>query len=352
MGSWYLGRKLLVDMQKTSLLIALFLSLAIYGQTLPEVLDEERQGNAFRAVFYNIENLFDTLDNASVQDEEFLPNAEKQWDSRKYRIKISNMAKAIRSVGGWQAPELIGLVELENRKVLLDLTAHTALRSGNYEIVHYDSDDPRGIDAALLYNTELFSVIYSKPIKMRLEDVNTRDILYVKLLVAQKDTLHVFVNHWPSRRGGKEQSEAKRVKAANILRGVVDSILADNPLANILAMGDFNDAPADKSMLVLAGASSAHSLTNLMATMPNTQGSHKYNGMWDYLDQLLVSPSMLSQTSGLGLKHEMAYVFNVDFLVESDDRYGDFVPFRTWKGPVFIAGFSDHLPVFVDITYR
>ncbi len=339
-------------MHKTSLLIALFLSLAVYGQTLTEVLDEERQGNTFRAVFYNLENLFDTIDNAHVQDEEFLPNAEKQWDSRKYRIKVSNMAKAIRSVGGWQAPELIGLVELENRIVLLDLTAHAALRSGNYEIVHYDSDDPRGIDAALLYNTELFSVLYSRPIKMRLENVNTRDILYVKLLVAQKDTLHVFVNHWPSRRGGKEQSEAKRVKAANILRGVVDSILANNPLANILAMGDFNDAPLDKSMLILAGEEGIRSLANLMASLPNTQGSHKYNGMWDYLDQLLVSRSIVGQTSGLGLKHQKAYVFNADFLIETDDRYGDFVPFRTWKGPVFIAGFSDHLPVFVDIRYR
>ena len=339
-------------MRKTSLITALFLSLWVSGQSLQEVLDEERQGSAFRAVFYNLENLFDTLDAAGVQDEEFLPNAEKNWDSRKYRIKVANMAKAIRSVGGWYAPELVGLVELENRKVLLDLVDHPALKSGNYEIVHYDSDDPRGIDAGLLYNKELFEVIYAKPIKMRMENVRTRDILYVKLITAKKDTLHVFVNHWPSRRGGKEQSEAKRVMAADVLRSVIDSILENNPSANILAMGDFNDAPTDKSMLVLAGDGDDTSMNNLMATLPKTQGSHKYSGNWDYLDQLLVSQSILSNNSRLKLKHQKAYVFNVEFLIESDERYGDFVPFRTWKGPVFIAGFSDHLPVFVDITYR
>jgi predicted extracellular nuclease len=339
-------------MRKSSLITALFLSLWVSGQSLQEVLDEERQGSAFRAVFYNLENLFDTLDAAGVQDEEFLPNAEKSWDSRKYRIKVANMAKAIRSIGGWQAPELVGVVEVENRKVLLDLIDHPALKSAYYEIVHYDSDDPRGIDAALLYNPELFKVIYAKPIKMRLENVRTRNILYVKLIAAKKDTLHVFVNHWPSRRGGKEQSEAKRVKAADILRGVIDSILENNPAANILAMGDFNDAPTDKSLIVLAGEGNNKALNNLMATLPKTQGSHKYSGNWDYLDQLLVSQALIANNAGLVLKHQKAFVFNVDFLVENDDRYGDFVPFRTWKGPVFIAGFSDHLPVFVDITYR
>lgn len=338
-------------MLKSSFITALLLSIAASGQTLPEVLDEERQGSAFRAVFYNLENLFDTLDAAGVQDEEFLPTAEKKWDSRKYRIKVANMAKAIRSVGGWNAPELVGLVELENRKVLLDLIDHPALRSGKYDIVHYDSDDPRGIDAALLYNTDLFEVIYAKPIKMRMENVRTRDILYVKLIMAKTDTLHVFVNHWPSRRGGKEQSEAKRVMAADILRSVIDSVLANNSSANVLAMGDFNDAPTDKSMLILAGEGS-NALNNLMSTLPKTQGSHKYSGAWDYLDQLLVSQALQNNTSGLVVKHQKAFVFNVEFLVESDERYGDFVPFRTWKGPVFIAGFSDHLPVFVDITYR
>lgn len=321
------------------------------AQDLQSVLDEERDGSTFRVLFYNVENLFDTIDDINIQDEEFLPNAEKQWDSRKYRLKVSNMAKAIRSAGGWQAPELVGLVEIENRRVLYDLINHQALKSGNYEIVHYDSDDPRGIDAALLYNRELFEILYSKPLKIRTENVRTRDILYVKLVAGNVDTLHLFINHWPSRRGGKEQSEAKRVMAGEILKSAVDSILRVNPRALLVAMGDFNDAPADKSLGVLT-APSATSLINLMATLPTTQGSHKYNGAWDYLDQLLVSEPLARGDCGFSIKHGRAFILNSNFLMEQDDRYGDFVPFRTWKGPVFIAGFSDHLPVFIDITYR
>jgi len=338
-------------MSKIALVIVWFFSISSMAQEMKAVLEEERQGEAFRALFYNVENLFDTIDNSGVQDEEFLPDAKKQWDTKKYRIKVANLAKAIRAAGGWQPPELVGLAEIENRKVLYDLANHGALKSGNYEIVHFDSDDPRGIDVALLYAKDQFFVLYSAPIKMHDDNVRTRDILYVKLLVESKDTLHVFVNHWPSRRGGKEQSEAKRVMAAEVLKNVVDSLLSSNNKANILVMGDFNDSPTDKSLGVLT-VQPLNSLVNLMAALPNSQGSHKYNGIWDYLDQLLISEAIANGDSGLKLKHRKAFVFNISFLVEEDDRYEDHVPFRSWKGPAFTAGFSDHLPVFIDITYR
>ncbi len=320
------------------------------AQDLQEALEFDRTDKAVRVVFYNVENLFDTIDDAKLRDEEFLPNSEKNWNTPKYRLKIANLAKTIRAVGGWKAPELVGMAELENRLVMLDLAAHPVLAAANYEVLHYDSDDPRGIDVGLLYNRELIEVLYAEPIKMRMENVRTRDILYAKLLVADVDTLHLFINHWSSRRGGKEQSEPKRIAAAEIVKMHTDSIQKHNANAAILVMGDFNDEPIDESLMTLTAAEE-FPFINLMAEMPVTTGSHKYRGVWSYLDQILVSGCMLDQCGNLGIR-ERAYVYSDSNLLEEDERYGDFYPYRTWKGPVFSAGFSDHLPVFVDVIYN
>ena len=320
------------------------------AQTLEEALEQDREGKAIRVVFYNVENLFDTIADAGIQDEEFLPKSDKQWNTVRYRTKIANLAKTLRAVGGWQAPEIIGLAEIENRTVLIDLIQHNVLATTNYGIVHYDSDDPRGIDVGLCYNQDLLEAVYAEPVKMRAENVRTRDILYVKFLVNQQDTLHVFVNHWPSRRGGQEASQHKRLFAAERLKNKTDSILQQDRNANILAMGDFNDTPRDTSLRFLTNTTNLP-LLNLMTALPETSGSHKYRGVWDYLDQILVSQSLMDNEI-LQLSYPQGYVFKQPFLLEDDEKYGDFYPMRSWKGNFFISGFSDHLPVFVDVIYK
>jgi predicted extracellular nuclease len=332
-----------------------FLSLIVanlFAQSLEEAIERDRTNNSVRVVFYNVENLFDTIADANVADEEFLPNAVKAWDTKKYRIKIANTAKTIRAIGGWQAPEIVGLCEVENRSVLLSLANHNSLKGAAYNVLHFDSPDPRGIDVGLLYNSKLVHVLYARPIQVEMPNSRTRDILYAKLLIQQKDTLHLFVNHWSSRSGGKEESDYKRIAAAKTVKISTDSIYQKNENANILVMGDLNDGPRDESVKVLTEKSLTHSLNDLMENLPVTEGSHKYRGVWDYLDQILVSSSLLENAAGLQLVESSAYVGKLDFLLEEDDRYGDVYPKRTWKGDVFVGGFSDHLPVFCDLHFK
>lgn len=312
---------------------------------------EQPRENSFRVAFYNVENLFDTVADAKIRDEEYLPQSEKNYNSRKYRIKVANIAKTIRAIGGWQAPEIVGLAEIENRSVLIDLIDHNALQKANYGIVHYDSKDPRGIDVALLYSKKLATVLYARPITVEMEHSRTRDILYAKLLLKQSaDTLHVFVNHWSSRWGGKQASEYKRIAAAKTLKKVTDS-LQINGVKNILVMGDFNDAPRDNSLGLLTNQTGNLPLKNLMLNLPPTRGSHKYKGVWDYLDQILITQSLKNETSKLHVRNNRAYVFTADFLSTNDEKYGDIYPYRSWKGSYFTGGFSDHFPVFCDLVF-
>jgi len=318
---------------------------------LDDVIERDREGSAIRVVSYNVENLFDTIADGSNNDEEFLPHAEKNYNSSKYFHKIGNLAKVIRGVGGWRAPEIVGLIEIENRGVLLDLVSHASLKKGNYKIAHFDSPDPRGIDVALLYDSTIASVLHLEPITIAEENLRTRDILYVKLLVAQKDTLHTFVNHWSSRRGGKEASSYKREIAAGILKTFTDSIQKQHAHANILIMGDFNDSPVDPSIQLLVAAKD-FSLINLTDGFSATQGTYKYRGVWDVIDQIIVSPNLLLQDSELKVLDNRAYIYQKDFLLVEDEKYGDYYPKRCWRGNFYNGGFSDHLPIFVDISFK
>ncbi len=340
-------------MRKLLIGFSIFISmLSLSAQTSNAIVEKERGDSIIRVVFYNIENLFDTVADANIADEEFLPTSTKNWDTRKYRTKIANISKTIRAVGGWEPPEIIGLAEIENRSVMLSLAEHPSLSKANLEVLHYDSKDPRGIDVGLLYNSQKVEVLHSEPIKVRMKNSRTRDVLYAKLYVFQKDTLHVFVNHWSSRRGGKDASEYKRIAAANTVKTFTDSIQENNNQANIVVMGDFNDAPTDNSLDVLCSAENQFALVNLMSDLPPTEGSHKYRGVWDYLDQILVSKNTVKATSKFVIDDGAAHVFKEDFLLVEDDRYGDTYPKRTWKGDFFVAGFSDHLPVFCDFLLK
>lgn len=298
-------------------------------------------GQSHTVLFYNAENLFDTIDDPLKNDNEFLPQAEKHWNSYRYYHKLSSIYKTIAACGKWEFPAVVGLCEVENRKCLEDLCLYTPLSKAEYRIVHYESPDMRGIDVALLYNPNIVTVLSSRAITPAFsnKDIKTRDILYVRGLM-DTDTVHFFVNHWPSRRGGQQASEPKRIAVAQTLKSVADSILHVNPKALILAMGDFNDQSEDKSIALLS-----ESLVPSLPEKESAPGSLKYRQAWQTFDLFLASPELLKQ------KCSAHYIIaNHDFLLINDQKYLGTKPFRTYAGPRYLGGYSDHLPIYIQIN--
>ena len=230
-------------MKKTRLLVLLFFTLSIcYGQ---------KKDSDFMVMFYNVENLFDIVDNPETSDEEFTPGSEKKWDEEKYEKKLKDISDVIKAVGKKELPEIVGLCEVENQKVLQDLVDTRSLRRGNYGIIHYDSPDSRGIDCAFLYRTEKFTVSNSRSVPVIFpfdSSLTTRDILYVEGTTNEGETLHFFINHWSSRAEGERESQPKRMFCAVTLRKEVDAIMNRDPEARILIMGDLNDEPSNRSV--------------------------------------------------------------------------------------------------------
>lgn len=329
-----------------------FLLLFLLFQ-LPVCLQAQEKERRFSVAFYNVENLFDTLDDPAIDDEEFLPSGKNQWTGERYRRKLRQLSRVIDSLGG--GPGILGLCEIENRAVLEDLVREGLLREKNYGIVHINSPDARGIDVALIYRKKNFTVTGSRAIPVRFEEdpgFRTRDILMVKGKWDNQE-LFVFVNHWPSRRGGEEESRPKRMAAARSLRRVTDSLLKANPDVRFLIMGDFNDEPGDASISKELGAGSDPSekgVFNAMASLAAAgQGSHSYRETWNMLDQIMVSPG-LRGGKGLAWVPESAGVYRPFWM---HDRYAKHpgAPYRTYAGPRFIGGFSDHYPVFGYLRY-
>ncbi|MCK4569201.1 MAG: hypothetical protein KAT76_02870 [Bacteroidales bacterium] len=317
-----------------------------------------QHAESIRFVFYNVENLFDIEDDSLTADEEFTPEGDKVWNINRYHEKVDNIARTLTAVGEWELPALAGLCEVENRAVLDDLTAHRLLSAAGYEVIHRDSPDRRGIDVALLYKTAFFSPIESVWIHVTFPiDTNmvTRDILYVKGLLFQMDTIHIFINHWPSRWGGVEASLPKRVAVASILRKYTDSLFVAEENPNILIAGDLNDNPCDSAVHKVLGARKNHDgrageLYNLMFPLylGGKEGSLKYRADWEIYDQIIVSASLLDKT-GLQVKNGKASIFSSEYLLKEDEKYLGVKPFRTYAGPRYLGGFSDHLPVFIDL---
>jgi hypothetical protein len=325
--------------------------------------------NRVRIVFYNTENLFDTHKDSVKNDIEFTPGAIRRWNPKRYYKKLNNISKVIIAAGEWEAPGIIGLSEVENKIVLLELIHKTPLKKFDYSIVHFDSPDERGLDVALLYRPEIMKPLFCKPIQIRLPNdsaFRTRDILYVKCFLINKDTLHLFVNHWPSRRDGKEVSEKRRIAAASILKEKVDSLNAVNKNANIVIMGDFNDEPADSSIAKVLKATCDCGLSTMDYGLINLMCQNKAAGEWTYryninnklfspqndiLDQLIVSCNLLSNPKGFIVKDKRAYIFKKDWLLLKDASGND-KPFSTYKGMKYSGGFSDHLPVYMDIMWK
>jgi len=315
----------------------------------------EKVANQISLGFYNVENLFDTQDDPDTDDAEFLPGSDREWTTERYADKIQKLSTVISRLGN-SLPTIVGLSEIENRAVIEDLANANALKNGNYDIVHYQSSDERGIDVGMLYRKKQFKVIYSKPIFVPLpaSERPTREILYVKGKVIKGPELHVFVNHWPSRYGGMEQSEFKRISAAKTLKHVIDSIKTTDADALILCMGDFNDYPYNTSIASILKSDSLNSnseLVNLMSGLERTQrGSYNYKGEWGFLDQIIVSRSLVDQVLP-DVIPDSTRPFFFDDMLYINKEYGDTKTNRTYGGTKYFGGYSDHLPVYTILSY-
>lgn len=335
-------------------ILFVFISLSIFAQ---------QNTDSYKILFYNVENLFDTVDDSLKNDEEFLPEGERFWNKYKYYTKLNNIYKVIIAVGGWNPPAIVGLCEIENGKVINDLVNNTPLNKFEYKIIHEESPDRRGIDVGLLYRKELFHPISHEAIPINFPnkpESKTRDILYVKGIANKIDTLNIFINHWPSRWGGQLESEERRIFVASVLKAKTDSIFNSNPKSNIIITGDFNDYPNNKSIKNILNALQNfekienNQLYNLSSNLNKSTniGTHKYQGEWGVLDQVIVSGHLLNNQNKVFTSLNDIKIFNADFLLEPDEGYYGFKPKRTFIGYKYNAGFSDHLPTYLILNFN
>ncbi len=309
-------------------------------------------------MFYNTENLFDTEDDPVKDDEAFTPQGDYRWTRTRYWGKLDALSKVIVAADEEQAPALVGLCEVENETVLSDLTTRSALREAGYRFVMTDSPDSRGIDVALMYRRSFFRLISHESLRVDLKPYGggaTRDVLHVTGMLESLDTLDVYVCHWPSRYGGTEESEPRRICAARVVRTSVDSIFRVRRKPYVIVMGDLNDGPDDPAVRDGLNAYSFREGRNLddreLVTVmdPLDDGSYKYQGLWDKYDQFVVSASLLN---GLGCTQMTeAEIMRPDFLLSDDDGYGGVKPFRTFNGRRYQGGYSDHLPVKMKLEF-
>jgi hypothetical protein len=318
---------------------------------------QEKQYKVATVAFYNLENLFDTLDTPDKNDFEYTPEGNKDWNTKKYYSKQENMAKVISQIGAdltKTAPAVIGVSEIENRNVLEDLIKMPALKPYNYKIVHYESPDRRGIDVALLYQESIFTVTNSLAAKLTVEekeDFFTRDQLVVSGLL-DGEKIHFIVNHWPSRYGGEKKSRPMRNAAADLCRSLADSIMNEDPRAKIIIMGDLNDDPNNESLLKHLNAKRDERTTKegdlFNTTYPLFKkgiGTLAYRDNWNLFDQIIVSYPLLGEDRST-FKFYKTLIFNKDFLTQQEGRYRGY-PLRTHAGGVYKNGYSDHFPVYL-----
>ncbi len=304
--------------------------------------------------FYNVENLFDPVDDPITRDEEFTPSGSAGWTQERYHQKLHNIARVVLALHDGKGADLLGLAEVENAGVLNALIKQTALRSKGYGFIHHDAPDERGIDVALLFRKDVFRPLAYRAIPVPTIELGgrpTRDILLVQGVINKRDTIFIFLNHWPSRRGGTQQTEPRRHLAAQVLRRVTDSLLAVRPNSLLLIMGDFNDNPQDVSLSQILGATPPHAqgpLINCVATLSvnRESGTEWYSGRWYYFIQIIVSSAMASYRN-----NDICSTFTVfrpDWIMKPEEKSNKLIPMRSIEKDGRI-GFSDHLPVYVLI---
>jgi len=309
--------------------------------------------------FYNLENLYDTVDNTLTNDEEFLPNGPRNYTTAIYMDKLNKLATVISQIGteiNPDGPAILGVAEVENDTVLNDLVRQKLIEKRNYKIVHYDSKDIRGVDVGLLYNPKYFSVIASDKLFVSLPSGSkdayyTRDILWVKGTL-DGETVHIYVNHWPSRSGGEKRSAPGRNAAAQVCKNHIDSIAKLEPNAKVIVMGDLNDDPINESITKILGAKPKAGevmkggLFNPWTDMyKKGNGTLAYQDAWGLFDQIIISYPWLSKNQD-GLFLAQSHIFFKEYLVENKGRYKGY-PMRTWDGNTYRGGYSDHFPTYL-----
>lgn len=308
-------------------------------------------------MFYNVENFFDIYDDSLTDDNDFLPSGLMRWNLTRYNKKLNSLYKTIIAAGGWEPPLVVGLCEVENRKILEDLIYGTYLSKFNYGIIHEESPDRRGIDVCLIYRRKLAEIVYYSywiPQNPNNQDFNSRSVLYTKISV-NSDTLHLIINHWPSRRGGVLPGEDNRFRIAAMIRGKVDSIFRNSKSgAKIIISGDFNCTPDDLTISALVNSSDTlKSLVNLSGLMAGKYpGTYCYMGRWEMIDQVIVSKNLLRKNNGIYTEPGLVTIFSPDFLLKKDSKYPGPSPYSTYSGYRYQGGFSDHLPVILDLKIR
>jgi len=309
--------------------------------------------------FYNLENLYDTVDNTMTNDEEFLPNGPRNYSGDIYKNKLGKLATVISQMGEEISPDgpvLLGVAEVENDTVLNDLVHQKLLEKRNYQIVHYDSKDIRGVDVGLLYNPKYFTVIASDKLFVHLPSGSkdayyTRDVLWVKGNL-DGEIVHIYVNHWPSRSGGEKRSEPGRKAAAQVVRNHIDSMAKVEPGAKIIVMGDLNDDPVNESITKVLGAQPNQAdvrkggLYNPWTELyKKGTGTLAYQDAWGLFDQIIISYPWLNKDQN-GAFFFQQHIFFKEYLVENNGRYKGY-PMRTWDGNTYRGGYSDHFPTYI-----
>lgn len=329
------------------------------------VFSSNAQENRYRvcvAAFYNLENFYDTVNNPIVNDDDFTPQGVKHYTTSVYRDKVNKLATVLSRLAVDITPTgpcLIGVAEIENDTVLFDLTHHALLKQRGYGIIHFDSKDARGVDVALLYDPKLFVPVKAEKLFVPLpghskEALFTRDILYVKGRLAG-ETIHVYVNHWPSRRGGEERSSPARAAAAGVCRRHLDSIFRSEPMAKLILMGDLNDDPDSPSITEVlrarpsvAGTGRGELFNPWAAFYAEGIGTLANRDSWGLFDQIILSHAWLNRRQ-TGLFYHGAHIFNESFMRENSGRYKGY-PMRTWDGNTYRVGYSDHFPTYVVLA--
>jgi hypothetical protein len=308
-------------------------------------------GQDFDVMFYNVENLFDTVDDTTKNDDEFLPEGTRRWTVNRYHKKINGISRVIATAGRWELPLLAGLCEVENEQVVRDLVYGTILSAGNYGIVHRESPDPRGIDLALLYRRDhvrIHEVRSWVPGREESIPFESRNLLYVKMTIFG-DTLHLIMCHFPSRRGGVLAAAQVRQEMALLVREKADSLRNADKNTALIVMGDFNARPADETIETMT---SGDLLVNAAAGQSSRgEGSYKYQGMWEMIDQILVMESMTEARGSFMADIQSFRTVHELFMLVDDAGYPGKKPFSTYGGFRWTGGYSDHLPVMISISH-
>ena len=304
----------------------------------------QNQAAVFTAAWWNVENLFDLRDDPKTNDDEFTPTGDRHWTRRRLNDKVNGIYKTLLMM---DLPDVVGLGEVENAYVLRELCQGTPLAQIPYRYVHYDSPDRRGIDVALIYRTDRFTVTHSRSISVSdsAEGYFTRDILLVEGVTAEGDSVCLLVNHWPSKRGG-EEADAQRLRIADTLRRQMVELHAKHPTAAIIAMGDMNSTAEEEAISVGMGfgsdSISPDGIRLLTLRLPRDIGSHKYQGQWRYIDQMFLLADESWQVKKLKL-------LRFDHLLTDDGNRPGQRPKRTYQGPRYEGGLSDHLPLLLKL---